>query len=195
MHDADLGSDLGPAGASGASAEPSGSVPGLSVPSDPGGQGSGASAAATKASKANRLSSLGSRAPATIDAAALVADVAKIMHEQNVGSVVVTKGGRPAGIVTDRDLVLRVLVPDKPAARTAVGDVMSSPLVTVADHATAIEAATRMRERKVRRLPILAADGGLVGLVTFDDLVHHLGRTGEQLSEVVTTFPIAHYGG
>jgi CBS domain-containing protein len=52
-----------------------------------------------------------------------------------------------------------------------------------------------MRENGVRRLPVEAKGAGIVGIVTFDDLVHHLGRTHADLSEVIATFPVPHQGG
>jgi CBS domain-containing protein len=136
-----------------------------------------------------RLSSIGTRETATVAPTATAAEIARQMEERNVGSVLVVKEGRAVGIVTDRDLVLRVLRKGLAPAAVRAEQVMTAPAVCVADEASPEEAATRMKERRVRRLPIVARDGSLVGIVCFDDLVHHLGRTQTQMAEAISTLP------
>jgi CBS domain-containing protein len=99
-----------------------------------------------------------------------VTDVAALMNAHHVGAVVITQDGQPIGIVTDRDLALRVvgagLAADAPASR-----VMSRELVVARVDAGLDEAFLTMRRAGVRRLPIVADDGSLVGLVALDDLL------------------------
>jgi CBS domain-containing protein len=141
------------------------------------------------------LSAVGSRHPVSCPRSATVADVARRMEESNVGCVVVVEGRLPVGIVTDRDLVLRVLRVARDPRGVPVERVMTLPVHTVPDDLSPIEAAARMRETGVRRLPIVDPDGALLGIVTLDDLLHHVGRTSAELCEVVEAFPVPRVGG
>jgi CBS domain-containing protein len=95
--------------------------------------------------------------------------VAQRMSESHVGAVIITDLGRPIGIVTDRDLALRVLGEGR-SSEVPVHEVMSRELVTarVGDGVDGV--VSRMRATGVRRLPIVGMDGSLVGLVSLDDL-------------------------
>jgi CBS domain-containing protein len=95
--------------------------------------------------------------------------VAAHMRDRHVGAVVVMEGERPVGIVTDRDLALRVLAAGLPPA-TPVRQVMSTPLVTVRVDESLDAVVLRMREKGVRRMPIVGVDGTPVGMVTLDDV-------------------------
>lgn len=98
-------------------------------------------------------------------------DVARRMREFRVGCVVVTKDGRAIGILTDRDLVLRVIAEGRSPAETRVSEIVTYD-PTVLQQTDSIETALRMmRERGVRRLPIVRQDGKVTGIVTADDLV------------------------
>lgn len=141
------------------------------------------------------LSMFGNRHPATVPPTASVQSVAAIMHDRDVGSVMIVEGRRPLGIVTDRDLVLRLVRQGRDPAKTPVREVMSQPLVLGHDELDCLEAATRMREHHLRRLPIVDGAGALVGIVTFDDLVHHVGRESQELSEIIAAFPVPQSSG
>jgi CBS domain-containing protein len=135
------------------------------------------------------LASIGQRRLVTVPPQASVAEIARRMAERNVGSVVVTERDRPVGIVTDRDLVLRVLRNGLPTADLRAEHVMTKPLISVPAETTAEEAVSRMREARVRRLPIVDAQGLLVGIVCLDDLVHHVGRTQAEMAATVSRLP------
>jgi CBS domain-containing protein len=111
----------------------------------------------------------------TANANESVERAACIMRDQGVGCLVVTGEGRPHGIVTDRDLVLRVLAEGVDAS-TPVGDFTTYGPFTVSVHDTIETASTRMREHGVRRLPIVDDTGKVVGIVTADDLLMAFGR-------------------
>ena len=98
-------------------------------------------------------------------------NVALLMDENNVGCVIVTnKEGKPLGIITERDLVIRVLAKNlKPDAVTAK-EIMTSPLVTIEPEATVSEAARKMSRLDIRRLGVLYK-GELVGLVSSKDIL------------------------
>lgn len=97
-------------------------------------------------------------------------DVARRMRDFHVGCVVVTRGSTPVGIITDRDLALRVVAEGLDARTTLVSDIVTYDATTL-PRTAGIETAVRtMRERGVRRLPIVTEDGKLTGIVTADDL-------------------------
>ncbi|HEY4117822.1 MAG TPA: CBS domain-containing protein [Byssovorax sp.] len=104
------------------------------------------------------------------------ASVARRMRDFRVGSVVVTRGARPVGIVTDRDLVLRVIAEGRDAHLTLVSEIVTYEPTTLPDTASLEAAARTMRDHGVRRVPIVTDDGRIVGMVTADDLVSLLSR-------------------
>lgn len=132
-----------------------------------------------------------------INAEMSVRAAAQAMRKHHVGTLVVTEqpnGERvPVGIVTDRDLVLAVVAPNVDAEAVTVGDVMTPDVATCRSGEELFDALETMRERGVRRLPVLNAEGGLVGLLAADDVfsaigehMHELGRamTREQVREM-----------
>lgn len=113
-----------------------------------------------------------------------IVTVARRMRDEHVGDVVVAdRQRRPVGILTDRDIVVSVVAqsPDKLDALLA-SDVMTPNPVTARPSEEIDRAIDRMREAGIRRLPVVATDGRLEGIVTFDDL---LKATFVQLSELV----------
>jgi CBS domain-containing protein len=107
----------------------------------------------------------------TLGEAATSNKVANIMDKNKLGCVIVTnQSGKPVGIITERDLVIRVLaknlVPDAVKAK----DIMTSPLVTIEPEATISEAARRMSRLEIRRLGV-AYKGNLVGLISSRDVL------------------------
>ncbi len=141
------------------------------------------------------LTTIGTRSVITVGPSTPVPDIARMMKEKSLGSVVVVRDGRPVGIVTDRDLVVRVLATDRATASLSAESVMSAPLTCVSDTEEPLRAATLMREAQIRRLPIVGPEGSLVGIVCLDDLMHHLSRTQHEMCEAIALFPIAHHGG
>ncbi len=120
-----------------------------------------------------------SASPVTISAEATVVEAASVMRDREVGSLVVLEGGRPIGIVTERDVVTKVAAANRPSQATNVRDIMSSPLVAVHPHQEVAEAAKVMAARKIRRLPVIK-EGKLVGMLTENDII----RVWPQLIEV-----------
>lgn len=124
------------------------------------------------------------RDPVTIDAKTPVQDAAKLMETRNAGCVIALGGdGKPRGILTDRDIALRVMRRGLDAAETSVESVLEPDLVTLRPSATLTSAMRRMRSYGVRRLPVVDSDGALVGLFDWNDAVrvlsselHHAAR-------------------
>ena len=113
----------------------------------------------------------------TADALERVQSAAQRMDSRNVGTLIVLDGvRRPIGILTDRDIALRVVGRGRDPFATAVGDVMTAELETVLESVSVEEALKSMRARGVRRLPVTRASGELVGVVTLDDILAHLAQ-------------------
>jgi CBS domain-containing protein len=103
------------------------------------------------------------------------AEAAKQMKSVQRGSLIVVKGSRPIGIVTERDLVQRVLAEGIPASNIKISQVMSHPLISIGPEALVTDAARIMSEHRIRRLPVM--DGTvLVGIVTVTDFAKCLWR-------------------
>ncbi len=120
-----------------------------------------------------------SASPVTIPVDASAEEAAQIMRDKEIGSLVVLEDGRPAGIVTERDLVTKVAASNREARQTLVRDIMTSPLLAVHPHEEVAEAARVMASRKIRRLPVIK-EGKLVGMLTENDII----RIWPQLIEV-----------
>ncbi|QLD91238.1 CBS domain-containing protein [Natronomonas salina] len=116
---------------------------------------------------------------------ATVRELARTMDHRSVGSVVITDGDEPMGIVTDRDLTTRVLTEaDDPDGWTAT-DVMSTNLWTLEPDAGFYEAARLMADNGIRRLPVCTDDGSLEGIITADDLTELLADESQHLAAVI----------
>jgi CBS domain-containing protein len=103
-----------------------------------------------------------------------LAAVATLMRDRGVGSVVICDGDRPIGLITDRDLALAVAA-EGVGADEEVRSHATHPLVTGHAEMNVEEAAAEMVQNRIRRLPILNADGALAGIVTLDDLAVKTG--------------------
>jgi CBS domain-containing protein len=111
----------------------------------------------------------------TADEETLLEKVAKIMAEKHVGSVIVTsQGGEPVGIFTERDLLTKFLCKDKSLIEE-VGNVCSSPLITVPIEISAHDAAEIMIKKHIKRLPI-TSEGKIIGVLSARDLVEAYAR-------------------
>jgi CBS domain-containing protein len=110
------------------------------------------------------------RPPRTVDVTASVMDAATVMREGDFGDVVVLEEGRLCGILTDRDIVVRVLATGEDPSTVRVGDVCSRVLTTVSESDGISDAVRLIRAKAVRRLPVLDDDGKLVGIVSLGDL-------------------------
>lgn len=99
-----------------------------------------------------------------------VLTAAKRMALANVGCLIVVSGEKPIGILTERDLVKKVVAKATDPQTVKVGDVMSSPLVTISPEASLRDAASLMLKSRIKRLPV-TSNGRLVGIITDTDLV------------------------
>jgi len=107
---------------------------------------------------------------ATIPAGAACREVAEKMKREGVGSLVVLDEGRPAGVVTDRDLLCRVIGAGRDTGTTVARDIMSQPLVSVKPEEPLERVVDAMAAHGIRRVPIVQNDE-LAGIVSLDDLL------------------------
>ena len=121
---------------------------------------------------------------------ASVVDAARLMRTHHVGDLVVVeeKGGRnqPVGIVTDRDIVVEVVAAGVNPDALKVGDIMGSEVATVRESEGLFEALRYMRDKGVRRMPVVDREGGLVGILTLDDLLSLLAEEMTELAKLVS---------
>lgn len=103
-------------------------------------------------------------------------DCAKAMTKRGVGCAVVVQGKTAVGIVTERDLVSKVMADVLDASKTLVRDIMSTPLITIKPEAKMEEASKLMAEYGIRRLVIIGQNGALAGIVTAIDLAKVLAK-------------------
>jgi CBS domain-containing protein len=104
-------------------------------------------------------------------------EAAQAMRDQGIGDVVVTEGPTLAGLVTDRDIVVRAIAEHLTPETTTIGSIASRELVMVQETSTLDEAVRAMRDRSVRRLLVCDADRNLVGIISLSDVALHPGPT------------------
>lgn len=115
---------------------------------------------------------------------ASVMDAARAMEDNHIGAVVVSEGNDILGIVTDRDLALRVIGRGRNPAHTPLELVMSAEVATLPESANAQTASDLMLERGVRRIP-LVSNGKVVGMITLDDLIEGGQIAGTRLGGII----------
>ena len=107
----------------------------------------------------------------TIDEDAPVIEVAQLMDQHNIGCIIVTgKDEKPLGMITERDLVTRVLVKNHKPSKVTAKKVLTSPLITIDPEETISEAARRMSQLDIRRLGVIYK-GDLVGIISSKDIL------------------------
>ncbi|MFE9956280.1 CBS domain-containing protein [Micromonospora sp. NPDC005299] len=101
-------------------------------------------------------------------------EAARVMKESDIGDVVVTDGATLAGMLTDRDIVVRAVAERADPGTTTIGAIVTREVVMIEQHCTAGEAAALMRERNIRRVLVCDSDRKLVGIVSLGDLAMQL---------------------
>ena len=124
--------------------------------------------------------------PSTVEHDQPVVEAARIMKQEDAGVVPVTENGRLAGMVTDRDIAIRVVAEGKDPAETTVREIASTNLVTVDTQQELDEALRLMAKHQVRRLPVVEEDGRLVGVVAQADVARagDDAQTGQVVQEI-----------
>jgi len=124
--------------------------------------------------------------PRTIEPSTPIVEAAKLMRDEDVGPVPIVESGRVVGILTDRDIAVRVVAEGKDPQSKTAGEIASKQLVTIDPDQTIDEAARLMAQHQVRRLPVCEEDGRLVGIVAQADvaLVGEDAQTGEVVQQI-----------
>lgn len=119
-----------------------------------------------------------------------VVAAAKLMRQYHIGDVVVTQQNGnarvPLGIVTDRDIVLSVVATELDPKTITVGDVMGDELITATEDEDVFDAVQRMRDKGVRRMPIVGDDGVLIGIVSLDDVIESLAEEMNEVARLIS---------
>ena len=103
--------------------------------------------------------------PVTVSLLQSVSGLAYMMIKEDIGAVIVIEKDRPIGIITEKDILHRVVTPGKDVYKTLAKDVMSEPVITIEASSMLKDALELMKKKKIRRL-VVVEDGSLVGLVT-----------------------------
>jgi CBS domain-containing protein len=128
--------------------------------------------------------------PVTVQPSATLQEAARIMRDEDTGVVPIVENGRPVGVITDRDIVVRAVAEGGEAVRRSVRDVASGDLVTVAPDMSTEDAAELMASRQVRRV-LVCENERLVGVASIGDLAvkgrddQRMGDTLEDISRGV----------
>lgn len=136
------------------------------------------------------VSDVMSKKPVTIKANSTVANAAKVMKKNDIGSLVVLEKNRPVGIVTERDILLKVIAKEVSPKTKKVKSIMSSPVVTIPPNTDVTDAARKMAKLKIRRLPVVVKNE-LVGMVTESDIL----RVAPALIEITREYSRINSGG
>jgi predicted transcriptional regulator len=123
-----------------------------------------------------RVSDVMSKSVMSVDFNTSVRSCAKSMVKKGVSCAVITQSSSPIGIVTERDLVSKILADAIDPNNVLVRDVMSTPLITVSPNASVTEAAGIMADYRIRRLVVVDRAGGMVGIVTTGDIARSMAE-------------------
>lgn len=113
-----------------------------------------------------------------------------LFRQYHVGSLLVVEDNRgvkvPVGILTDRDIVIEVIAEDVDIDAVTVGDVMCGNLITVREATSLLDALGLMQGNGVRRVPVIDERGGLLGILTVDDVIELVAEQMTRLAGVIT---------
>ena len=124
--------------------------------------------------------------PRTVSKGDPAVEAARAMREEDAGAVPIVDGERLVGVVTDRDIAVRLVAEGRDPQSTTVDDVASRELVTIDPQQGLDEALRLMAQHQVRRLPVCEEDGRLIGIVAQADVAKHAdaSRTGEVVEQI-----------
>jgi CBS domain-containing protein len=123
--------------------------------------------------------------PTTVEPTTTVQEAARIMKSEDVGPLPIVEGDKLVGVITDRDLAIRIVAEGR-GTDTTVGEIASKDVVTIDPQQSIDEAARLMAEHQVRRLPVVEEDGRLVGILAQADVAQagHDALTGETVQQI-----------
>lgn len=136
------------------------------------------------------IGSICNREVITVNRESTALNAAKLMRQYHVGDVIVVEAkgevSVPVGIVTDRDIVVELVATELNCNVLTAGDIMVTNLAVIHENAGIYDAIRTMTAKGVRRLPVIDDEGGLIGIVTLDDLILLLAKEFGTLAKLVT---------
>lgn len=120
--------------------------------------------------------------PVTVNPDTSVRDVARLMLDRTISSVILVRGKKPVGIITERDLVRRVLAVNKNPDSLKAIDISSRPVIAISELDEVEAAVELMKGHRIRRLVVVDMKDNIVGILTTDDLGFNLKRMSEELA-------------
>lgn len=124
---------------------------------------------------------------ATVDSSATVAEAAMLMNSRKIGAVIVTEGGKPVGIFTERDVLNRIVAKDFQPRDTRVADVMTHPMICCRRTTKLDECKAIMINKKIRHLPVIE-DDHLLGIISIGDILARQVVDQEKSLEYLTAY-------
>ena len=124
--------------------------------------------------------------PSTVQPNTSIAEAAQVMKSEDAGVVPVVEGEQLIGMLTDRDIAIRIVAEGRDPSSTTVGDIASRQLVTIDPQQDIEEAVRLMGQHQVRRLPVVEEDGRLVGIVAQADIAQatDAATAGQMVEEI-----------
>ena len=129
-----------------------------------------------------RVSEVMVKNPVVVDPDTNCTRLAKIMRDKGIGSLVLVNNNKPIAIVTERDLVHRVMATQKDPNKCKANEIASKPVIAVSIHADIEMAVDTMNDYKIRRIVVIDDKDKLVGILTTDDLAKNLRIMSEELA-------------
>ncbi len=118
----------------------------------------------------------------TVDVGSSALAVSKLMAEKGTGYAIVLEKMRPAGMVTEKDLVIKVMSRERDPSNVRIADIMSTPLITVETSATLEDAVNAMAKHRIRRVPVVK-DNVIYGVFTSRDLTRHFSEYEDKITK------------
>jgi CBS domain-containing protein len=125
--------------------------------------------------------------PRTVKPGDSIVQAAKLMKGEDSGIAPIVDGGRLVGVITDRDIAIRVVAEGRDPQTTRVEEIASTNLITVDPQQNLVEALRLIRQHHVRRLPVVEEDGRFIGIVAESDVARRIDE--ERALEVLEQIP------
>ena len=129
-----------------------------------------------------KVSGIMVRDPVMVDPDTPCRQLSRLMRQRSIGSVIVVKDGFPVGVVTERDLVHRVLAEGRDPEKCVADQICTKPVVAISIHADVDLAVDMMNEYGIRRLVVVDEKDKLEGILTTDDIARNLRSMSEELA-------------
>ena len=133
------------------------------------------------------LKDIVSRNLVTAEPDAKISEIARLMADRGVGAVLILSEGKPRGIITDRDIVLRCVADRLDVEDTTVENVLTESVQTALETDGLYDVIHKMKEARVRRIAIIDKEGDAVGLISFGDIVALLSKELSELAEAASS--------